>query len=196
MDIVLSVLQFLLFGPAGDGETQQAIFGFLPAVGGAFAIGKALFGRKGEKPQSGGPQRSNAAAMRDINRFVDFQTSKTAGLSERFAEDFRRSLGVALGDLQGIGALRSGAAIRETARIGEGITDRISENAAFNVNSAIGNALSLRGLQLDEEKLRGERKASTFSAIGSLLGKGLNVASKFFGSDSTGGKIIGGLLGS
>lgn len=194
MDIT-SIIEFLLFGPAGDGEYQRAIFGFLPLAATAFSIGKSLFGRKGEKPRSGGPQASNAAAMADINRFVDFQTEKTIGLSERFAEDFRRSLGQALGDLGGIGALRSGASVREIGRAGEAVTDRISANASFNVDSAIGNALNLRGQQLDEERLRGERRSSTFGAIGGLIGKGLGVASNFFSPGSTAGKIIGGLTG-
>lgn len=172
------------------------MFGFLPLVGTAIGVGKSLFGGGGGKSRAPSPRNEEDDFFRQYQRFYGAGKNAVQGYSNLALSDFTKSVGKTLGDLNSIGALRSGAVPTAMGNLTEQYARTIGDYALQASSGAMENALGYRrDVQQYEDERRRSSRAGLFGTIGQLLGKGIGVAREFVDRGSTAGKVLKGIGG-
>ena len=88
----------------------------------------------------------------------------------------KRQIGTALGGLNSIGGLRSGAVNTTLGDIGTDYGKEVGGYAQMAAGNATGAALGANEMDLMKQQMDQQRKSSLLGAIGGLLGTGLGFA--------------------
>lgn len=127
-----------------------------------------------------------------VGRFQGYAREGVNAIGQQLSGDFSRSVGSMMGNLNGIGALRSGQAVTGTQDIMREYGDRVGQAASQATMGAIGMGQEQASLA-EERHYRSQadkrgRKAGFAGAVGGVLGAGLGSIGGPIGS-AIGGKI-------
>jgi len=116
---------------------------------------------------------SNDPALQYAQKGVDMYGQAVSHYGDLIRPEFLQTIGTALGGLNGIGALRSGASTVALNDIGTQYTDRIAEFAATQASQ--GAELGLKAYDYHQQDLERKRQAhaSFLRTLGSVLGAGV-----------------------
>lgn len=118
-----------------------------------------------------------------VNYFQSADAAAVQGYGDIAAQDFTKQVGQMLGNLNSIGALRSGGV---EAGINDAMTKygrQIGDYASMTATTAAGQGQEENAAQIErnfrQQQLDAANRNSVFGDIGQLLGAGLGFASKF-----------------
>lgn len=155
----------------------------------ASLYGRAYAAGQGARPRVDPAEKYYA----DIERGQESLEGAVRGYGEMLRPELLQTIGSALGGLNSIGALRSGATVQALDDIGMDFASRVGQYASQTAVAGANLGLGVRDrVSADEERRRAAR-ASLLRTLGSALGAGVGfVASGFNPAGAAAGYRIAG----
>jgi len=101
------------------------------------------------------------------------------GYGQSLLPGLKKQIGTTLGDLNSVGALRSGAVPVALGDIADRYGQQIGAYSKMAAGESIGAGLGASEQELMKQQMDQRNKSSLLGAIGGALGSGLGFASKF-----------------
>lgn len=109
----------------------------------------------------------------EVSRVQDLSREGVEGYGEQLRPHLMREIGTALGGLNSIGALRSGASTRALHDISIDYGQQVGAFAKQATRENIGYGLETARLQFERGLAKQQRRAGLMKAIGGVLGAGV-----------------------
>jgi hypothetical protein len=130
----------------------------------------------------------------EVDRGIATLDTAVKGYGELLKPELMQQIGSALGGLNGIGALRSGASQVALNDIGTNYSDRVGSYAATTASQGADLGLNVKNYLQNAKNQRDQKRAALLGSIGSVLGAGIGFlagpAGAALGADAA-GKLAG-----
>lgn len=134
-------------------------------------------------------------ALGDEAQGIEMMSGAVKGYGELLKPELMQQIGTALGGLNGIGALRSGASVQALGDIGTAFTDRVASYAATTAAQGAQLGLDTRRQVNAEREATARKRAALLGSIGSVLGAGIGFIAGGPAGAAAGAKAGGSLGG-
>lgn len=109
----------------------------------------------------------------DVGKAQQLSMEGVEGYGAALKPHLMREIGNALGDLNSIGALRSGGTTVALGDISQKYTEQIGNYAKQASSESLGYGLEAGRMRMEQQRMKDAKKAALFKAIGGVLGAGI-----------------------